>query len=98
MIGQTLATLGTGELIPLTDFGAFPRWLDDSSRLIFHSGDDTASSLFLVDRETGESRELFTPEDAAARWVSISRDNRTLYFTRSSSESNIWLLTLNEER
>ncbi len=59
------------------------------------SGDETASSLFLVDREPREIRKLYTPQDAAAEIVGVSKDNRTLYFTRSGVESDIRLLSLN---
>jgi Tol biopolymer transport system component len=92
--GIAVYNLRSGELTILTDFGSYPRWLADSRRLVFHGGDETESILYIVDRKNGESRKLYTTKDAAAACVSISKDNRTLYFTRSSIESDIWLLTL----
>ena len=90
--GIVLYSFASGELVRLTDFGWFPRWLNDSRRLIFQSGDSTKSSLFIVDRESGDVRELYRPRDAAAEWVAISQDGRTIFFTRTSAESDIWVL------
>jgi Tol biopolymer transport system component len=84
-------SLETHEYERLTDFGSRPSWLGDSRRLVFAS----QGKIFLLDRETKAYRELFAPEDGDAWAVSISKDDRTLYFSLSRDEADIWLLTLN---
>jgi Tol biopolymer transport system component len=69
-----------------------PRWLSDSRRLLFtHEG-----KLFLLDIETNEHRELFRMEAPALMGgrLSITPDNRTIYFEHIVNESDIWMLTL----
>jgi TolB protein len=73
----------------LTDGGEFPRWLADDRRLIYRHDD----RLLLVDSTTGAQRELlsFSSGSIGSRFQ-VSADNRWIYFTRSESESNIWLV------
>jgi hypothetical protein len=47
----------TREYRKLTDSGFYPRWLNDSRRMVYSHGDDT---IHIVDRETGEDRELLS--------------------------------------
>ena len=69
-------------------------WLNDNRRLVFPS----SGHLFILDSETGEVQELFAPPVGSADYPTVSRDNRTLCFTLTNREADIWLLTLNEER
>jgi len=77
----------SGKLIP-----GFPIWLNDSRRLLFPWG----SSLFLVDIESKQQRELLSiaPASFSEGPVRLSPDDRTIYFTRTDAESDIWMLTL----
>jgi Tol biopolymer transport system component len=72
----------------------FPMWLNDSNRLLFaHEG-----TVFITDLDGEEPREVieFSPVYVSA--PAISPDNRWIYLDRSLMESDIWMLTLDEER
>ncbi len=70
--------------------GGQPVWLRDSRRMVMESG----SNLELVDTITRRSKVLLSvaPKHVEGR-LSISPDNRTIYFTASSTEADIWLAT-----
>jgi hypothetical protein len=69
-------------------------WLPDSRRLIFTS----QTGLYIVDIGSGIIREILSLAPDDIRWATVSRDGQTLYFTRSSAEADVWMLTLNEEQ
>ncbi|HEX6728393.1 MAG TPA: LpqB family beta-propeller domain-containing protein [Pyrinomonadaceae bacterium] len=71
-------------------FGGTPMWLSDSTRFIFLSG----RKVYLTDINTKQVREVFTLEEETIGGLGISSDGQLLYFTASSSESDIWLLDL----
>ena len=63
----------------------------DGKRLIFREGGD----LYLLDRRGGEAQKIYSlkqPNQVGSH--ALSRDNRRLYFTDTSSEADIWLLNL----
>ena len=70
-------------------------WLNDSRRLLFGG---LQSNILLVDSESGSVGEVLSISPDTVEHVSVSPDNRWIYFTRRISEADIWLLTLNEER
>ncbi len=74
----------------------FSLWLADSKRILFF---DFASNLpFLWHTETGEVREIEgigNLNNVPRPWT-ISSDNRTLFVERVQSQSDIWLLTLED--
>jgi Tol biopolymer transport system component len=76
----------------LLDFGRNPEWLRDNRRLLFWN----EGKLFLLDTESKQHREILRLEPPAsiAPLFSIAADNRTIYFTHTVSESDIWMLTL----
>jgi serine/threonine protein kinase len=51
---------------------------------------DDRGKTFLVDAQSHKTRELSTPGPLAT----LSRDNRSLYYTTARTEADIWLLTL----
>ena len=65
-------------------------WLSDSTRFIFLSG----RKVYLTDINTKQVREVFTLEEETIGGLGISGDGQLIYFTASSSESDIWLLDL----
>ena len=83
-------SLATNRYEKVTDFGAYPVWLSDSIRFVFLSDD----KAYLGDINTKRVREIFTPGEDQIGGLGISSDGQLLYFTVSSSESNIWLLDL----
>jgi Tol biopolymer transport system component len=73
----------------LTRSGGVPAWLPDSRRLLYHS----AGQLFLVDRLSKRTHEVLTIQGEDLQTPRLTRDGRDLYFTRRSSEADIWLAT-----
>jgi len=88
--GVVLYSLDSRQFEKLTDSGSFPRWMSDSRRLLFTDHDKS----FLVDAQSRKTRELSTPGPLAT----LSRDNRSIYYTTARTEADIWLLTLPEPR
>ncbi|MCC6862814.1 MAG: PD40 domain-containing protein [Bryobacterales bacterium] len=73
----------------LTEFGRSARWLSDSRRLIFqHEGD-----LYLADSSTGRARKLLSVSPQEEVWPAISPDDRWIYYSAASTESDIWLMS-----
>jgi hypothetical protein len=92
--GVVIYTLESQKYKRLTDFGGYPAWLPDSRRLLFtHRG-----SIHLVDSDSGRVREVLSVPPDRIETVSISQDNRWIYFNRLVDEADIWMLTLNEEQ
>ena len=93
--GIGVLALPSVALTRLTDLGRFPVWLADSRRILFV--DPLAHELYLVDRVTSETRKIYIPEGTSvefANFASISKDNRTLFYTLFTPESDIWLADL----
>jgi Tol biopolymer transport system component len=94
--GVGVYSFESSKFMPLIDFGAFPRWTMDSRSLIvqeFQGGD-----LYMVDVDTGTSREVLSLAPDQLHLPTFSPDNRWIYFERLKAEADIWMLTLNEER
>ena len=72
-------------------FGSYPIWLNDNRRVLFREGE----KLYLLDRLSGKWREIFAlkPPSQIGSYA-LSRDNKRLYYTSASSESDIWLLKI----
>jgi Tol biopolymer transport system component len=75
----------------LTDFGEFPVWLPDSRRVLFVS---RGSEIILVDRVTKTRRTVFTDTRNVLGPPQITRDGRTVYFSRRVTEADLWTVTL----
>ena len=76
----------------LTDFGEFPVWLPDNRHLLFVS---RGREIILVDRLTKSRRTVFTDTRNVLGPPQITRDGRTLYFSRRVTEADLWTVTLN---
>jgi eukaryotic-like serine/threonine-protein kinase len=83
-------SLETNEYERLTDFGASPMWLPDSTRFVFAFN----RTVYLGDIRTKRVREIFSIADDEIRSVDVSPDGALLYFTMYSAKSDIWLLDL----
>ncbi|MCA1603538.1 MAG: hypothetical protein LC776_18480 [Acidobacteria bacterium] len=75
----------------LTDFGTGPVWLSDSRRLLFQK----QGKLYLIDSQSKKVRELLSvaPNEFGIG-VTLSRDDRQIYFSLVTTEADIWLMTL----
>jgi Tol biopolymer transport system component len=79
----------------LTETGRSPVWLSDNRRLLyFHQG---GTKLNLVDIETKQIKVLFESAQIV-HYATLSPDNRNIYANIFFDDSDIWLLTLNEEQ
>jgi len=92
--GVMIYSFESGSYVRLTDFGEWPAWLPDSRRLIFvYEG----KRFFIVDRETRETKEIFSvPRDVIGP-PRISGDGTRVVFSRRVTEADIWLLTFGSE-
>jgi hypothetical protein len=69
----------------------YSEWLSDSRRLLVATSD----ALYLVDSKTKTDKKLldFPPGSYVAN-VTISPDDRSVYFFRQTSEADLWLMRL----
>jgi Tol biopolymer transport system component/predicted Ser/Thr protein kinase len=92
--GIAVYSIESRKLENLSESGFWPVWLNDSRRVLFGN----RGKLFLVNKDTLEQHEIPISQYglAAGRFgaVAVSKDNRSIYFTLSTSESDVWLLSL----
>jgi eukaryotic-like serine/threonine-protein kinase len=74
----------------ITDFGSDPVWLSDNHRLLFIF----RYRLYLVDTRAKQPREILSPAPLRVSLVTPSRDDRQLYLSVISPESDIQMLSL----
>jgi len=88
--GIAVYSFTSGRFTRLSDVG-FP-WsvLNDGRRLLITD----RQKLLVFDTGSRRSKELFSiaPDDFDS--VALSRDNRTIYFTHATRQSDIWLMTM----
>ena len=70
--------------------GSGPIWLNDNRRLIYAE----LTRLYLLDTLTGQRRELYSVAPNNLGRLSLSRDNRRLYYSLFTPEADIWLVSL----
>jgi eukaryotic-like serine/threonine-protein kinase len=71
----------------LTDYGETPIWLKDNRRLIFFDKD----KVFLIDSLTKKVKEILSVAPDSLQGMTISPDNRSIYFSLKKTEADIWL-------
>lgn len=90
-VGILVYSLESQHYEKLTDFGARPVWLSDSRRLLF----DHQGKLYLIDSRSKKVRELLSvAPHGFGNGVTLSRDDRQIYFSLVTTEADIWLMTL----
>jgi eukaryotic-like serine/threonine-protein kinase len=84
----------SGKYTKVSDSGIDPVWLSDNRRLVLNQ----RGRLQLIDTETKASREILSiaPSDIAPRGFSVSKDDRTIYFSVATTTADIWLLSFDE--
>lgn len=101
--GVVIYSMQSNTFEKITDFGnlvisgsvwwCFPKWLNDSRRVLFQATD----GLWIVDRQTKKSTRILTPPAGTNDAIpELSSDNRTIYFTEDSLQSDIWLRSANQ--
>jgi eukaryotic-like serine/threonine-protein kinase len=90
--GILIYTLATRTYERLSDFGQWPAWLPDSRRLLFVSG---GNSFYVIDGETKEIRQVYSTARDVIGPPRLTRDGRTVVFTRRVTEGDVWLMEIN---
>lgn len=91
-LGVDVYSFSTQKFQDVTSSGDAPVWLKDSRRLIYVD----RNKFFLFDTATGRKKELMSfPPDSELQSISLSRDNRFIYFALVSRESNLWVASSN---
>lgn len=86
--GIMVYSFETHEFEKLTDFGIAPRWLSDNHRLLFHD----QGTIYLVDRRTrGKPQRVYSVAPNTLSGFTVPPDDRAIYFSVDSTESDIWL-------
>ena len=90
--GISVYSLESQQFEKVTDFGLRPIWLSDSRRMLFQ---DLQARLYLLESRSKKVREVLsgTPNDPG-NGVTISRDDRQIYFSLVTTEADIWLMNL----
>jgi hypothetical protein len=66
-----------------------PVWLSDSRRLLFHH----QGKLYLIDSQSKKVRELLSvAPNEFGFGVTLSRNDRQIYFSLVTTEADIWLM------
>lgn len=69
---------------------ARPMWLNDSRRVLFEQDE----KMLLLDTHTGKITKLMDVPARSFGWVTLSRDNRVIYFVHPRAEADIWMANL----
>ncbi|MGI8783789.1 MAG: protein kinase domain-containing protein [Acidobacteriota bacterium] len=81
----------TGKYEKVSEDGSSPVWLNDNRRLLFVQ----QGKILSVDSQSKQTREVFSsPPHVVTGSVGLSRDNRTIYFSLTETDSDIWLMKL----
>ena len=74
----------------VSEVGAYPVWLSDSTRYMCLSG----GKAFIGSIVTKGLREILSLRDAQIQAAGISKDGQFIYLSAYSAESDVWLLDL----
>ena len=88
--GLAVYSFASRRYVEPVGFGEEWLWLPDSRRLVGAAG----GKLFMVDAESGKSVEILAVPHETVSDPAVSRDGRRLWFTRGSTEGDIWMATL----
>jgi Tol biopolymer transport system component len=89
--GQLMAfTPGQDRFRAIAPRGTRPIWLGDGRGVLYIN----AGVLWLADGSTGRAMEILSVAPNQVQSFGISRDNRTLYFTVTTSEADVWVASL----
>lgn len=71
----------------ISDVGVFPVWLGDNRRLLFYQKD----KIYLLDSKTKKPEEILSIAPNRLKRITISKDNRTVFYSLQKTEADIWL-------
>jgi Tol biopolymer transport system component len=87
--GIVIFSFETRKYEKVIDIGQEPRWLSDSRRLVFHH----KRKIWLLDVQSKETQEI-VEIDSRISSMSVTSDDRWVYFRRYKAQGDIWLATL----
>jgi Tol biopolymer transport system component len=90
--GMLVYSLATRQYEKLADTGTGPVWLSDNRRVLYIN----QGKLYLMDTQSKKSHEVLSVAPYAADRHCLSKDDRTIYFTLTATEADIWLMTVEE--
>jgi serine/threonine-protein kinase len=91
--GVLVHDLATGTYERITDFGQWPVWLADDRSLLFVTG---GRAFHVVDTRSGNVRRVhYAPRDVIGP-PRVTRDGRTLVYSRRVTEGDVWLVSLEQ--
>jgi TolB protein len=91
--GVIVYDLTTGAYERITDFGQWPVWLADDRSLLFVTG---GNAFHVVDTRSGAVRRVhFALRDVVGP-PRVTRDGRTLVYSRRVTEGDVWLVSLEQ--
>ncbi len=88
--GVVIYNFDTRHYEKIFDFGNIPKWLNDSRRLLVYRQD----KIYLLDTQTQKVKEILSVAPSRLRNVSVSKDNRTIFYAQQKTEADIWLGSL----
>ena len=89
--GIAIDDFSTGTYDRLTTFGQYPVWLGGDRRLLFVSG---GKRFYIGDVARRTTREIFSVTRDVIGPPRVPRDGTKAFFSRRSTEADIWVLTL----
>ena len=93
--GAALYSFDSRQYERLTDFGEWPTALPDGRHVLFVSG---GHGFFVADAATGAVKKIYSVDRDVIGPPRLTRDGRLAYFIRRVTESDVWLVTLDEVR
>jgi len=90
-LGIVIYSMRSQTYTRLTDFGQWPVWLPDSRRILFVSG---GNGFYVLDRVTAEVRQIYASDRDVLGPPRLTRDGRTLYYSRRTTEADVWMVNL----
>ena len=71
-----------------------PEWLSDSRRLLVAT---LQGQLYLIDSQSKKLQQILSVAPRVIRSLSVSKDDRLIYFDIETTEADIWLMTSGAE-
>ena len=90
-VGISVYSLDSRQFRHFTDYGAWPRWLNDGRRLIFSAAEGPV--IYLLDTHSGKVREILSVAPNLLTGPVPSPDNRQIYFSLRTTEADLWLMS-----
>jgi len=86
--GVALFFLDTNRFRQLVDFGDTPRFLNDNKRLLFYY----RGAIYLANCELpADHKKIYSVSPNGMSGFAVSKDNRSIFFSMDSTESDVWL-------